>query len=96
MVWVQIRSEHEDEQLREIENSDFKLTGKLGIRTTCFNPYRLVIPPEPRLDYALKTCESREGWLAFLVDEQDEDVILVFTDQTILLSRQERYLALEP
>jgi hypothetical protein len=87
-IWAKNTSDEEDE--RSTSDWDFKLTGAKYIRYSSAS----VVEPDPQLDATLFTGGETEGWVAFAVGQDEDNLVLILDELFSWDSDRFRYFAL--
>ena len=88
-IWAECT--YEDKDQHDISASDFAVTGS---RLTVYGS-ALVSEPEPELDAELYAGGDTEGWAAFVVGEDETDLILIVDELANWDDDRFRFIALE-
>ena len=88
---VHVACTYTDDDEHTIGPRDVRLTGSWLARYNTAS----IVHPEPKLEAALRTGEAIEGWVAYLVGEDESDLMLVFDEWEDGDTSRVRYLALE-
>jgi len=91
MVKVHARSLYEDGAEHHISGIDFAMTGS---RLHLYLNTR-VAAPEPALDAGLLPGEEAEGWITFLVREDEDNLVLIFVECESWEEGRERFFSVE-
>ena len=93
LVKIHAKSTYTDSDAHSIGRCDFEATGDRFINYNCFSA--LVVNPDPELDAELYSGGEAEGWLAFVVDKGEGNLILVFDEGINFDPDTRRYIALD-
>jgi hypothetical protein len=92
LIKLHVRCLYDDDESHWISGSDFGVTGDRLIQYTPAG----AVPPEPVLDAELYGGGETEGWVAFLVGADEENLMLVVDEVFNFDAGRRRYVALQP
>lgn len=75
LVKLRVTGTHDDSDEHEIYPTDFQVTG--DERLSYFSSGQ--VPPEPALDYAVRSGETVEGWASYFIKEDEGNLLLMFS-----------------
>jgi hypothetical protein len=75
LVKLRVTGTHDDSDEHEIYPTDFQVTG--DERLAYFSSGQ--VPPEPALDYAVRSGETVEGWASYFIKENEGNLLLMFS-----------------
>lgn len=75
LVKLRVTSTHDDADEHEIYPTDFQVTG--DERLSYFSSGQ--VPPEPALDYAVRSGETVEGWASYFITQDEGNLLLMFS-----------------
>lgn len=88
---IRVACTYTDGDEHTIGQRDVRLTGSWLARYGAAS----VVRPAPKLEATLRSGGETEGWLAYLVGEEERDLILVFDEWADTETSRVRYVALE-
>ena len=91
LVKLHVRCTYDDKEQHSISTSDFKLTGD---HLTLY-PHANVVEPDPELDADLYKGGETTGWVAFLLPQEEGDLILIVDEVANWDEDRFRFIALE-
>lgn len=91
LVKLHVKSTYDDDEEQSISASDFKVTGDRLIRYRSAS----VVKPDPPLDAELFSGAETEGWTAYLVGEQEGNLILITDELFSFDDDRFRFIALQ-
>ncbi|MBL8046844.1 MAG: hypothetical protein JNL09_09895 [Anaerolineales bacterium] len=75
LVKLRVTSTHVDAEEHEIYPTDFQVTG--DERLSYFSSGQ--VPPEPALDYKVRSGETVEGWASYFIKQDEGNLLLMFS-----------------
>lgn len=94
LVKIHVKCTYNDSDEHSISGYDFDVTGDRAILYT--TGMASVVEPKPELDAKLYSGGETEGWVAYLVGEDEGNLILIFDESWSFDENSKRYLTLEP
>lgn len=74
LVKLRVTGTHDDTDEHEIYPTDFQVTG--DARLSYFSSGQ--VPPEPALDYKVRSGETVEGWASYFIQQDEGNLLLMF------------------
>jgi hypothetical protein len=91
LVKVHVKSTQADGDEHSLSSCDFNATGDRLISYMC----GMAVEPDPVLDVTVTTGGEAEGWAAYLVGQDEKNLILVFNEAFTSEENAVRYIALD-
>ncbi|MHB8136071.1 MAG: DUF4352 domain-containing protein [Anaerolineaceae bacterium] len=94
-ILIKLRAESiaTDSEEHRISGCDFSLTGDQYIKYTC--GMASVVVPDPQIDATLFTGGVSEGWVGFLINKNEGNLLLVVEELLSFDANSTQYIALE-
>lgn len=80
-----------DDEKRAISQSDFVVTGDRLIKYSTAE----ALEPEPQLNAELSAGDKTEGWVAFLIDQGESNLVLILDEVASFREDRYRFIALD-
>ncbi len=90
-LYVYVKCLYDDDDEHSISSSDFRLTGSNLVQYG----WNWVVSPSPQLDASVYSSGEAEGWISFLIDEGEDNLILVFDEWSSWDDDRYRYFAVD-
>jgi hypothetical protein len=91
LVKLHVQCTYEDSEEHLIGTGDFRVTGDRHERYFT----AMAVEPEPQLDAALYSGGETEGWVSYLVGQEEGTLILVIDELMNFVENRVRYIALD-
>ncbi len=90
LVKLRVKATFTDAEARSIGRGDFDLVGQRAVVYTGF----AAVPPDPILEAELSPDNETEGWIAYLVGQEESNLLLI-VDETLNSDDLPTFIALE-